>query len=241
MMSQKSSTIKDFFEAKPELLKEIESFERRRSINLLRKLTKDEDEINFFSWLSEARFGLFFDKFCTDVKSDCRIDGKTPDWFLKMNEQTIISEVLRLNIPEDEHRELIEHDRQMIQFQKENPGALFYIKKQATILSLEYLSGNQSKLVKKEEKYRDIIQKHKMPFILCVAPSRDTFISELDFSDFLMGERGFFKRDEKFKRDVTGVLLNTPFSQFFYYHNEDAEFQLTAENLNVLRPFSYIS
>jgi hypothetical protein len=78
-----------------------------------------------------------------------------------------------------------------------------------------------------------------MPFIISVAPSIDTFLSELDFSDFFMGERGFFKRDENFKRNVTGVLLNTPFSQLFYYHNEDAEFQLTKENLNIFRPLFY--
>jgi hypothetical protein len=68
MMSQNSSFIQEFFEAKPELLKEIRSFEERRSLNLSKKLANDEDEINFFSWLSEVRFGLFFDTHCTDVK-----------------------------------------------------------------------------------------------------------------------------------------------------------------------------
>jgi hypothetical protein len=238
-MDQFNPIAEEFFEAKPELLKEIKSFENRRNLDFLKKLMTDKDEINFFAWLSEIRFGLYFDNLCTDIKYDHKVDGKTPDWLVEMNEQILIAEVLRLNTPEDEHRKAIEQSRQMRRFQKENPGLPFYIRGPVKTMSLKFLSGCQSKLVKKEEKYRYIVQKRKVPFIICVAPAIDTFLFEQDFSDFFMGNRGFFKCDEYFKQNVTGVLLNTPFSKFFYYHNEDAEFQLTKKNLDVFKPLFY--
>jgi hypothetical protein len=240
-MEQFNPIVTEFFEGKPEFLKEIESFENRRKLNLLGKLKTDKDEINFFSWLAEVRFGLFFDKFCLNIENDYRIESKMPDWCITGNGQNFIAEVIRLNTPEKEYRASIERNRQTRKFQKENPDVPLIIQGKAKMISLEYLSGGQSKLVKKEERYRDIVQKYKMPFIICVAPTIDTYLFELDFYDFFMGSRGYFKRDENFGRNVTGILLNTPFNQFFYYHNEDAEYQLTKKTLNALWPFIYTS
>ncbi|RYY00935.1 MAG: hypothetical protein EOO53_20575 [Gammaproteobacteria bacterium] len=225
-----SSIAEEFFETHSEFLKEIIVLQEQRQFNLLKKISDDKNEINFFSWLAEVRFGLFFDKISRVLKNDHLIEGKTPDWILEMGDQKIMAEVLRLNTSEEEYKSSIAKNRQVRKFQKENPATPLVIKGTTKIISLEYLGGNQSKLVKKEETYRDIIRKHELPFIICVAPTIDTFLFELDFADFLLGNKGFFMRCESFRRNVTGVLLNTPFGGFFYFHNAHADFQLLPEN-----------
>jgi hypothetical protein len=231
--------VEEFFEAKPELLQEIKGFEQRRNLKLLKKLIADRDEINFFSWLSEVHFGLFFDNISTEIKNDHCIEGKTPDWTIWVNGQKILAEVLRLNTPEEEYRESIAKNRQLRRFQKENPGVPLIIPGPVKTISLQFLGGSQSKLVQKEEKYRNLIHKHQLPLILCVSPTLETFLFELDFADFLLGSKGFFNCDVNFGRNVTGVLLNTPFGRFFYYHNTHAACQLLQENVELLSPFSY--
>lgn len=238
-MKEFESFMEEYFETRPEFLEEIKFFEQRRGFRLLKKLTKDKDEINFFSWLSEVRFGLLFDNISSDLKNDHPIEGKTPDWTVTLNDQKIIAEVLRLNTPEEEHRQTIQFNRELRKYQKESPGVPIATQGPVKVITLEHLGGCQSKLMKKEEKYSELIHKQKLPFIICVAPTIDTFLFELDFSDFLMGSRGFFKRNENFRRSVTGVLLNVPFGNFFYYHNEDAEHQLSKENLGVFLPLFY--
>jgi hypothetical protein len=60
--------VEEYFETRPELLIEINDLESRHMLFLWKKLKGDSNEINFFSWLSEIRFGLFFDKLCTGLK-----------------------------------------------------------------------------------------------------------------------------------------------------------------------------
>ncbi|HEX8334672.1 MAG TPA: hypothetical protein VF622_18755 [Segetibacter sp.] len=234
-----ASIVEEYFETRQELQKGIENFEQQRHLSLFKKLVTDQDEMNFFSWLAEVRFGLFFNRMCNDIYYDQTIDTKTPDWTLLLNGQKILGEVLRVNTPESEYRESIAQNRKQRSFQKENPGVPFITHGPIKVITLEHLAGAESKLVRKEEKYRNIILKYHLPFILCVAPTIDTFLFELDFQDFLMGGRGFFRRNENFGQHVTGVLLNTPFGGFFYYHNERAKYPLTVDNLQKFQPLFY--
>lgn len=221
----------EFLEAKPELLDAIESFERRRSLLMLRNLQEEENTINFFSTLAEIRTGLFFDPLCSELQYNFPLDGKRPDWSLTLNGQHILCEVLRLNAPEEECKASIEHNRELRRFQIENPGVPIVEYGEAKTIDTAFLCGAQSKLQYKEAKYRNIIERHQLPFIICVNPSVQTFISEIDLNDFLMGRHGFFATDEFFGRHVTGVLLQGYFTgQWVYFPNEKAEFTLTEEN-----------
>jgi hypothetical protein len=228
--------VDEYFETRPEFLAEINDFERRHNLSLWKKLNRERNEINFFSWLSEVRFGLFFDKICDDLQNDYVIGRKKPDWLINMNGQKILAEVVRLNAPEDEEKNSIKMSRQLRQFQKENPEVPIVVQGGAKVVSFEFLGGNQSKLQQKEEKYRGIITENKLPFILCVATSLRTYLCQSMFFHFLMGSRGFYKSDENFGRNVTGVLLNTYFNEFFYYQNEGALFQLSKRNIDTLLP-----
>jgi hypothetical protein len=227
-----TSTIADeFFETKPELLDAIESFERRRSLSLLRNLQQEESTINFFSRLAEIRTGLFFDPLCSELRYNFPLDGKRPDWSLTLNGQHILCEVLRINTPEEECKAGIERNRELRKFQIANPGVPIVEYGEAKIIDTAFLCGAQSKLQYKEAKYRHIIQHRQLPYIICVNPSLQTFINEIDLNDFLMGRRGFFATDEYFGRHVTGVLLQGYFTgQWIYFPNEKAQFTLKEKN-----------
>jgi hypothetical protein len=226
----------EFLETKPELLNAIESLERRRGLSLLRNLQEEENTINFFSTLAEIHTGLFFDPLCSELRYNCLLDGKRPDWFFTINGQHVLCEVLRLNTPEEECKASIERSRDLRRFQIENPGVPIMQYSETKTIDTAFLCGAQSKLQFKEAKYRNVIESHRLPFVICVNPSIQTFINEIDFRDFLMGSHGFFANDECFGRYVAGVLLQGYFAgQWVYFPNEKAQFTLTEENEKVMR------
>lgn len=231
----KPVTIADeFFENKPELLNEIHSFERRRKLQLMDKLQKEEDAVNFFSTLAEIRTGLFFDPLCSALRYNVPLNGKRPDWLLTLTGQNILCEVLRLNTPEEENKASIERNRELARFQQQNPGAPIMEYSGAKVIETEFLCGAQWKLQVKEEKYRGIITRHKLPYIICVNPSLQTYINKTDLSDFLTGRHGFFATDDNFGRNITGVLLQGYFAgHWSYFPNKRAEYKLTDENEKV--------
>lgn len=229
----------EFLETKSELLEAIESFERRRELPLLRNLLQEENTINFFSILAGIRTGLFFDPLCSELRYNFPLDGKRPDWSLTLNGQHMLCEVLRLNTSEEECKASIERSRELRRFKIENPGVPIIEYDEARTIDTAFLCGAQSKLQYKEAKYRNIIERHQLPYIICVNPSVQTFINEIDLNDFLMGRHGFFATDEYFGRHVTGVLLQGYFiGQWVYFPNEKAQFTFTVENERVMRGWS---
>ncbi|HMH35161.1 MAG TPA: hypothetical protein VK543_19125 [Puia sp.] len=225
----------EFFETKPELLNAIETFEKKRRVHLLNKLRTEADTVNFFSILAEIHAGLFFDPLSGDMRYNSLLDRKRPDWLLTLNGQRILVEVLRLNTQEEECRSSVERNREMRRFQKTHPDVQIIEYGEAKTIDIAFLCGAQSKLQLKEKTYRDIIMKHHLPFIICVNPSLQTYISETDISDFLIGRYGFFATDKHFGRNVTGVLLQGYFvGQWHYFSNECAAYKLTEENKMVM-------
>lgn len=95
-----------FFEDKKELLSEIEIFEKRRNLDLIRKLQKEKNKTDFLSFITEIRFGLTLDPFCDKMKHNCRLPGftLTPDWLVEMNGQEIMLEVARINATQDDQK-----------------------------------------------------------------------------------------------------------------------------------------
>ena len=223
----RSTIAGEFLDNELRFIEEIQAFDQRRGSMLLRGLYKEDDPINFLALLAEVRTGLFLDPLCSELRYNAPIDGKRPDWSGTMNGQRVICEVLRLNTPEEEARLSIERSRERRNFQIENPGVLLGYHAGATTINTAYLCGAQSKVQYKEERYRKVIQRHQLPFIICVNPSVDTYINEIDMRDFLMGRHGFFTRDEHFGRNVAGVLLHGYFAgHWVYYSNDNAQFPL---------------
>lgn len=237
--------VKDYFEDRQELFEEIKTLEKSRGLNLFKRVSKDNNQINFYSWLTEVRFGIYFDKIVSDLKHELLIDNKTPDWTITKNGQRILVEIARLNPDEKEFLQRIELENSIAKLLRENPDAQI-----GTIPSIggpkwsssDYFSNAKSKLTKKELGYRDIIESHKTPFIICIAPSSDTNIMPRDVFEFLIGntQNGFFYTDEYFGRNVTGILLR-PFIRIneIYFHNENGENKLNAANEDFFKSIGY--
>jgi len=225
----------EYLETRPTLRAAIESFDKKRRGSLLRRLQKEEDAITFFSTLAEAQVGLFFDPACSELQYNHLLGGKRPDWLLTMNGQTVLCEVLRLNTPKEEARAGIERSRQLRRYQIANLGVPIVIHGEAKVIDMAYLCGCQWKLQLKEEKYRTIIERRQLPYIVCVNPSIDTYINQVDLRDFLMGKWGFFATKGDFGRNVTGILLQSFFGEWVYFPNERAQFPLTEENARLMR------
>lgn len=225
----------EYFETRPTLRTEIQSLERKRGLSLLSKLRAEHDAINFFSALAEIRTGLFFDPLCSELRPNAPVDRKRPDWSFTMNGQHVICEVLRLNTPEEDARAGIEHSREMRKWQLENPGVPIFEYNQPVTIDTAYFCGGQSKLQFKEEKYRGIIENYHLPFIICVNPSIDTFINEIDVNDFLMGKYGFYTTAPNFGRNVAGILLHGYYNgHWVYFPNEKAQFPLDEGNKQLI-------
>jgi hypothetical protein len=225
----------EYLETRPALLEAIQSLDKRRGLMLLRGLHNEDDPINFFSLLAEVRTGLLFDPLCSTLRYNAPIGRKRPDWSLTINGQHFICEVLRINTPEAESRLSIERSREWRKFQLENPGVPIAEYGGAKTIDTAFLCGAQSKVQYKEEKYRSMIERHQLPYIICVNPSVDTYINDIDLNDFLMGRHGFFAKDEYFGRNVTGVLLQGYFTgHWVYFSNENAQFPLSEVNKEVI-------
>lgn len=96
------SIFDEFFHERQDLLKEIESIDSSRNISLVNSLKRSKDKVQFLSTISEARFGLFFDKISSAVKYNSKFGGnQTPDWNIVVNGQILIAEVARIN-PDNE-------------------------------------------------------------------------------------------------------------------------------------------
>lgn len=235
--------ITQFFQDHPKFYERVTALEKKRSLNILGKLANEKNEVNFHSWRSEVGFGFFFDAICEDMKFEERIEGKEPDWTILMNGEKFLAEVLRLNTKEDELLETLQQEKKMMDSLKEQPTNPIIGRGKVKTMSSKYFYGHQSKLVKKEISYRDIIRKLHLPFIICIESTIDTFISDLDTFDFLIGntKSGFFYTDANFGKTVTGVLLKDYFGQFVYYHNDLAENQFNDLNMKSLKGGQYAS
>jgi hypothetical protein len=108
------------------LLTQIEAFEKKHKLNLLRRLRTEVNEARFLAMITEIQFGLFFDKIANSLKYEQPIDNKTPDWTIGMNGQEIITEVVRLNPSAADKDELDFEDNFMDSLEKISIGCLLH-------------------------------------------------------------------------------------------------------------------
>jgi len=230
-----------YFEAHSDLLKKIQAFEQKRGIALLKKLNRDKDKINLYSWLTEVKFGLWLDQYSYELKHDASIENKTPDWTAIINGQKVIAEVLRVNTPQEELEANINQHEQIRQYQDKNPGVWLILEGEAKMVPQVYVQRAANKLREKSIKYGPIASKSNTPFLICVETTFNTFIDESDCFDLLIAHntKGLLYSDADFSSNVTGVLLLTYFKEFFYFHNELAENKLNQENYDLFSKLAY--
>ena len=87
-----------YFHFKSEFLKNIESLDTKVRKSLFKRIYEDRNEVNFFSWISEMKFGVYFDSLNFELEYDGSINNQTPDWKLIKNGEVVYAEVLRLNL-----------------------------------------------------------------------------------------------------------------------------------------------
>lgn len=234
--------IQDYFDCNPDFYKKVEALEKRVGKKLFRKLKNNKSQTNFHSWLSEMRFGLFFNKFC-EVKYDTLIDRKTPDWTLIMNDQKILAEVARINVEEDELRQIYEFAEELKIHNQQNldKPKRYMVVPPKTFLSSAYLYNHQSKITAKEKNYAPIINKYQIPFIICISPISNTYLNQYDVFDFLIGsnKKGLFYTDHDFGRNVTGVLFEEAYEQI-YYNNENSYVTLNEQNQTFFQSITFV-
>lgn len=218
-----------YFEKYKDKFDAIKIFEDKRQLKLFDKLLYDKNDINFLSWLSEMMFGLKLDNFFNTIYYDKTLNNQTPDWIVSANGQTIIFEVLKINLDEKVITNKIE------KFKKPPPKDETII---ATVtyskaLDGKYFYGARDKIVKKEISYRQLIESENFPFVVCVDCSEiELFTFYNDFTDFFIadGKNGYFQKDIKFGQNVSGLFVLLPYEEYKFIYNPNASNKLFPDN-----------
>lgn len=225
---------KIYFHFNPKALEDILGLERKLKKSLFKDINNN-DEINFFSWLSEMKFGIYFDSSEFGLQYNPNVGGQTPDWKLQRNEEVIFAEVLRLNLHESLMQEKINNLKQRY-LERDKPKAAvggFY---SSGTMSMDYFYGKESKLTDKELKYRSVIANCGHPFILCIDCSEGRlFLDYLDFNDyFIGGKKGFFYTTKDFGENVSGLLIRDMWNQTLFLNNPNAKYPIKNETVQFL-------
>lgn len=212
-----------YFHFKPEMLESISNLNGKVNKSLFKPILEDDNEINFFSWLSEMKFGLFFDSLNFELEYNTIINKQTPDWKLKKNNEVIYAEVLRLNLQYDLTQKQIEEFKNQYR-NRDKPKTPVFESYSSGEMNMEYFYAKKSKLTDKEFRYRSLVDNCKSPFILCVDCSEPKlFLDYLDFDDyFIGGKKGFFYTDKDFGKNVSGILIRTMWNQTLFLNNPNA-------------------
>lgn len=218
-----------FLENNKNYIDDIVYLEKVTGKSILNGLLKNNDEINFFSTISEIKFGKYIvDKFGENLKYEPNIFGKTPDWLVEINGDKIIFEVLRINPPNERLLEKIESYKQ----DKSNSDSC------GVYIDLGCLNRNDlEKIIKKEEKYRELIETKDYKIIICIdASDWDKKIDVLDI------KCSFDFENEKsptyygyFTKNVSGLVVKPYFGNTEFIINNNVQNKLNDRTLNILK------
>ncbi|HEY8660688.1 MAG TPA: hypothetical protein VIL78_16745 [Hanamia sp.] len=227
---------KIYFHFNPKVLDNLSSLDNKIHKSLFKPIFKN-DEINFFSWLSEMKFGIFFDSLNFELEYNPGTNKQTPDWKLKRDDEIIYAEVLRLNLHNCLMEEKIKELKERY-INRDKPKAPIMTSYSSGTMDMENFYGKESKLTDKEFKYRSLTTNYKHPFILCIDCSEPRlFLDYLDFEDyFIGGNKGLFYTNRDFGENVSGILIRNMWNQTLFLNNPNAAHTIkneTVQNLNV--------
>lgn len=248
---------------KQEILISIQALSEKHNLSLHKKVVNEKDMANMKSILTEFHFGLFFDKFCSTLQYDTEIfsnSDKTPDWILRINGQTIVAEVCRLNPAENDQKIQDAESWAIKEFRIKNPGVPvignFHLITQKPLK----LKGESGALAVKANKYGSLVSDDRYPFLICLYfdflsghDKMDLFTclyghsvefgGYISHPDFPLGTKyhdlteGLFYCNEQVRENVSGVLLKTE-DEFIYFHNYNLKNRLNKVNTSLFMDFS---
>lgn len=248
--------MKFFEEIRPELLEELNVLCKKHNLSLLKKIRKEEEMLKLKSLLTEAHFGLFFDKIGVDLKYNWRAfkeSESTPDFAFSKNSQEIIAEVCRVNPAEKDMAIQTAVDSTIAAFKKEHPDVPVMGGSHSITWKPDKLSGKNGSLAIKANKYGPLVEQANKPIILCIYLDFTSGLDKLDlnhslygnpadfvgdfpFQEYFPGSKfhilsdGLFYNNEQMRKNISGVLLRNNDSSHIYYHNFSVTNRLNKDN-----------
>ncbi len=234
--------MKLFNKIKQDLLEEIIKLSQKHKLSLWEKIKKEDSIVHLNSKLTEAYFGLFFDKTCSQLKYNHKVfmgSDKTPDWIITKNGQDIILEVCRLNPAKEDQERQEAMDAAIEEFRKNNPGILVIGGSHSITIKPEKLYGENGSLSCKAKRYGPLVDTANRPFIICVYFDSVSGHDALDLYDCLYGHLGLYYTNEQMKKNVSGVFLRNNSNDYIYFHNFSLQNRLNNDNINWLCALQY--
>lgn len=194
-----------------------------------RKLNKEKNEINILSLFSEMEFGYVLNQLFSEVIYEPKINGKTPDWLVKSENQNIIFEVKKINPIEKELNNRINL------FKKDK-----YSGNQQTYYStsIQNFIPQTSKIIYKEEIYRNLITLNNYKLIICidVINLHKEYITDNDLKEYLNFESKYSVLNNYpiFCENVAGIIGKPIFGNSVFIENKTGKFNLNDKNLNII-------
>ena len=194
-----------------------------------KKLIKEKNEINILSLFSEMEFGYVLNQLFSEVIYAPKINGKTPDWLVKSENQDIIFEVKKINPLEKDLNNKIESFRK---------NEYFGSRQTSFTTSIDDFIPQISKITNKEETYRDLIKTDNYKLVICidVINLEKDFITDNDLKDYLdfESEYSIFKDHPEFCENVAGIIGKPIFGNLVFIENKSSKFNLNKNNLEII-------
>jgi len=211
-----------FLENNRHYVDKIIELENSTGKSILRKFETEKDDINFFSRLSEIKFGyLLLQIFRKNFQYEPNISKLTPDWLIEINGDKIIFEVLRINPKNEILNKIIDDHKNDVETPKS--GA----KITNGILS------DYHKIFKKELTYRELIEQENYKLVVCIDAS--SFEKLIDIEDIKV----FFDFDKitspvfghgKFVENIAGLIVIPFMGKTEFLENVNSQKQLNILN-----------
>jgi|SRR5215218_7370588 len=187
--------MKQYENIRPEVLDNIKLLCQKHRLSLFDKILKEDDMLNLKSLLTEAHFGLFFDKIGEDLKYNFRAfkgSDLTPDFIFTKNSQEILTEVCRVNPSEQDMAIQEQEDKAIQEFKKINPDIPVIGGYHSITWKPDKVKGRNSSLSMKANKYGPLVELHNKPLILCIYLDFISGLDNLDLNHSLYGSPAEF-------------------------------------------------
>ncbi len=205
---------------------DIEKLEQITGKVIFKKLIKERDKINLISKISEIKIGKYLvEKFINNIEYEPIIDKKTPDWLVNLNEEKIIFEVLKINLPNEKLNNKIESYE----------NGEYSISSSGTSIGLASLTINDKKKIEnKESKYRKLIEEQGYKLIIAIdASDWEKRIDVLDIkSSFNFDTPN--SEDNQLIKNIAGLLVIPYIGNIEFIPNKNSQYQISREGLNIL-------
>ncbi|KIA88040.1 hypothetical protein [Kaistella jeonii] len=224
-----NKTAEKILNYKSDYRRNLEFLDLKYTGRFSRKIVRETNEINILSLFSEMEFGYVLNQLFSEVIYEPKINGKTPDWLVKSENQNIIFEVKKINPIEEELKTKIELFKQDEYFG--NDQTTFYT-------SINDFIPQISKITDKERIYRDLITRNNYILIICidVIGLQKKFITGNDLKDYLDFENkhSILNTYPEFCENVAGIIGKPIFGSLVFIENKNASFKLNNHNLNLI-------